>query len=98
MPMFIARPNDPPFQQMLDKLIAAGWVRRTLLLDKAPETQLAKIEWTDEGRRKMARLLELLSEIEQASMPLENDEIPFLKHFAQLATHSDGSGAPPFRP
>lgn len=99
--MFIIRPDDPPMQRMLDKLAAAGWIEGTITVDKAtpsdPHAGQVGIKWTDEGRSRMAVILELIHQIEQSSMPLSNDEIQWLKSLAEFAAMSGGPNTPPSR-
>ena len=92
--MFVIRPNDPPMQRVLDKLVAAGWVHGSVVIDKAPGSQLAGIHWTPLGKEKLAAILSLIREVERSSFPMSPDEIPFLKSFAELAEMS-GSGELP---
>src|SRR5688572_20535422 len=83
---FIRRDDDPPFNRTLEKLMTAGWIYSTEIRDREPGVLLASIRWTDDGREKMRTILALLSEIEQNSHTLQNDEMPWIKILAQHAT------------
>src|SRR5688572_29151862 len=88
---FVVRPNDPPQQRLLDKLVAAQWVARTVLFDKpVPNAGTGQLLWTPLGRQRLGAFLSLIREVEEASLPLTNDELPLLKLFAELASSSAG--------
>lgn len=87
-------PDDPPRQRMLDKLVAAGWIESSVSISEAtpsdPYAGRGVIKWTNEGRERMAMLLELIHEIEKRSTPLCSEELIWLKALAELAVISGG--------
>ena len=88
--MFIWNPNDPANKRLLDKLTCAGWVHLSISTDKPNGGEAIGIQWTDDGKRKLAVILSLIREIETASLTLTNDEIQWLKTYAELAEASGG--------
>ena len=95
------RANDSPMQRTLDKLVAAGWVETSIVIDKTTpsdrDAALSRIPWTPPGRKQMAECLGLIRQIENASTPISNDEVVWLKAFAELAAISDTGGTLPSR-
>jgi len=85
--MFIVRPDDPPFNRLVDKLIAARWITRSVMHETSkpgdPKAATMQILWTELGKQRMAQLRAIMHEIEHVSFPLQNDELPFLKGLAQ---------------
>jgi hypothetical protein len=97
MPIFYCNPDDPPFQRMLDKLTAAGWIkssaRRDRPKDLGPGGAEMVFQWTPQGRERLMQVLALFTEIEQASATITNDELPFLKMVALTAALQGGGTA-----
>ena len=101
MPVFINNPNDPPTQRMLDKLVAAGWASFSLKTDKPKESDPhgaeVKLPLTEKGRERLRDLFILFREIEQVSGKLQDDELPWLRAFAESAAMLKGGSEPPSR-
>ena len=92
--MFVANPDDQPRQRMIDKLVAAGWIKRAVTISEAtpadPFAGRGNIEWTAEGLARTAALRALIYDIEKQSTPLCNEEVIWLKALAELAPPAEG--------
>jgi hypothetical protein len=88
-------------KQVLDKLAYAGWIERSALYDAKLGENPAHgvgIAWTKLGQERMGYLLSLISEIENASTPMSDDEWKYLKAIARYtADQGDNGNNPPKR-
>ena len=82
-------------QRMIDKLVAAGWVEKSVRISEPkttdPHAGRGNIKWTPLGRRRMASLLELIHEVERHSSPICNEELLWFKALAELSAFSSDS-------
>ena len=76
--------TPPHMQNLLDKMMRAGWVSATGFQDKTEGSSVGGIRWTREGISRLRLIAGVVAEIERAGGSITNEEMPFLKALAQL--------------
>jgi hypothetical protein len=71
-------------QNLLDKMMRAGWVSATSFHDKTEGSSVGGIRWTGDGIARLQVIAGLITEIERAGGSITNEEMPYLKALAQL--------------
>lgn len=89
---FVPNPGDPPRQRMVDKLVAAGWIKSAIWKSEPepsdPHAGRFAIQWTEQGQARMMMFLSLVQEVENDSSRICNDELEWFRAFAELAVIS----------
>ncbi len=88
-------------QRLADKLVSAGWIQRSIISkseSSALPGQVVNLTWTKTGQEHMGCLVGLVSEIENASTPLTEEEWKCLKLIAQKCATQIRSGGNLFIP
>jgi hypothetical protein len=86
--------------QVLDKLMSAGWIQAHKVNDAKLGENPAHgvgIAWTKLGQERVSNLLSLISEIENASTPMSDDEWKYLKAIARYSADQGDDGDNPIK-
>ena len=88
--------NGKALQQTFEKLVAAGWLKSVVTIDRKSETEQPahehNLQWTQKGRRRLMKFSNLISEIEYGSSPLTKEELAALRLISKSPMLGDGSG------
>jgi hypothetical protein len=102
--MFVPNSDDPPEQRIVDKMVAAGWIKKAVRVAKPtssdPYASTGNVEWTEKGKLRTRSLIGLLEAIERNSTRVCNEELIWLRAYAEMAVASSDGGSflPPNSP
>jgi hypothetical protein len=72
-------------QELLEKLVQAGWVAGSLTIDREGKNYSHTVQWTDAGKKNLEHFFFLIAQIETASKSqLSGEELAQLKGLALI--------------
>ena len=86
-------------KRLADKLKEAGWVEKIHIYDKPtllPGSRACElnVKWSDKGRKNLLAIWQMIREVESVSRPIQSDEMPWIRTFAELAAKQSGEPPP----